>query len=165
LSSPSLLPVRWLPCHAIYLKKDGKLSAHVDSVRYSGRVVAGISLLSPSIMRLKPASPSEISSSMNGEDDTTHVTGIEPQDSSTGGATFEDSKSLDDSGHVDLYLPPLSLYILTGVSRYRYTHALLPSGPFFANNNEEDLKRSESFNIQVDREDRISVVFRDAKVS
>ena len=45
----------WLPCHAIDLSKDGRLDAHVDSVKFSGGIVAGISLLSDSIMRLRPA--------------------------------------------------------------------------------------------------------------
>ena len=45
--------VKWLPCHAIELKEDGFLKPHVDSVKFSGDVVCGLSLLSPSIMRLK----------------------------------------------------------------------------------------------------------------
>lgn len=45
--------IKWLPCHAIELKEDGHLKPHVDSVKFSGDVVCGLSLLSPSIMRLK----------------------------------------------------------------------------------------------------------------
>lgn len=94
----SYQPVVWLPCHAIDLKKDGELNAHVDSVKFSGDLVAGISLLSPSIMRLAP-----------------HV---------DSGAPVLD-------GHVDLHLPPLSLYALTGVARYRYSHELLTDQSIF----------------------------------
>jgi alkylated DNA repair protein alkB family protein 7 len=104
--------VTWLPCHAIDLHPEGALNAHVDSVRFSGDIVGGLSLLSPSIMRLKP----------EGE-----------------------------SGHVDMFLPPLSLYVISGPSRYSYTHELLPSGETFGG-------------VAVERDHRLSVMFRDAKV-
>jgi alkylated DNA repair protein alkB family protein 7 len=106
--------VTWLPCHAIDLHPDGALNAHVDSVRFSGDIVGGLSLLSPSIMRLKPEAEGE-------------------------------------SGHVDLFLPPLSLYVLSGPSRFSYTHELLPTGDTFNG-------------VAVEREHRLSVIFRDAKV-
>jgi alkylated DNA repair protein alkB family protein 7 len=110
--------VTWLPCHAIDLKRDGELKAHVDSVKFSGGVVAGISLLSSSIMRLKP----------DGE---------------------------PNGGWVDMYLPPLSLYVLSSVSRYRYSHELLPCGSIF--------ERPGGTTISVQRDQRLSVIFRDAK--
>jgi alkylated DNA repair protein alkB family protein 7 len=110
--------VTWLPCHAIDLKRDGDLKAHVDSVKFSGGVVAGISLLSSSIMRLKP-----------------------------------DGESI--GGWVDMYLPPLSLYILSSVSRYRYSHELLPCGSIF--------ERPDGTTILVQRDQRLSVIFRDTK--
>jgi alkylated DNA repair protein alkB family protein 7 len=110
-------PINWLPCHAIDLKKEGDLTAHVDSIKFSGDLVAGISLLSPCIMRLVP-------------DDA------------------------PDEGWVDLYLPPLSLYALTGVARYRYSHQLLPRNEKFTKENEE---------IAVERDHRLSVIFRDGK--
>jgi alkylated DNA repair protein alkB family protein 7 len=106
--------VTWLPCHAIDLHPEGALNAHVDSVRFSGDIVGGLSLLSPSIMRLKPEAEGE-------------------------------------SGHVDMFLPPLSLYVISGPSRYSYTHELLPSGESFGG-------------VAVDRDHRLSVIFRDAKV-
>ena len=68
--------IEWLPCHGIDLKKNGVLSAHVDSVKFSGEVVAGLSLNSSSIMRLKMS---------------TNI-------------------AKKRTGHIDLYLPPLSLY-------------------------------------------------------
>jgi alkylated DNA repair protein alkB family protein 7 len=110
--------VTWLPCHAIDLKRDGKLKAHVDSVKFSGGVVAGISLLSSSVMRLKP----------DGE---------------------------PNGGWVDMYLPPLSLYILSSLSRYRYSHELLPCSSIF--------EKPDGTTILVQRDQRLSVIFRDAK--
>lgn len=110
---------KWLPCHAIDLAADGALNAHVDSIRFSGHIVAGLSLGSSSIMRLIP---SEAGS--------------------------------ENQGHVDLYLPPESLYILSGQSRFDYTHELLPDGAQFQLGDET---------ISVARERRFSIIFRDAK--
>jgi alkylated DNA repair protein alkB family protein 7 len=113
--------VEWLPCHAIDLHADGQLNPHVDSVRFSGEIVAGLSLLSPSIMRLKP-SEDAIGEWKDG-----------PMD-----------------GHVDLLLPPCSLYCLSGPSRFRYSHELLASGLSFRGQ-------------PVTRDHRLSIVFRDIK--
>lgn len=124
---------KWLPCHAIDLKKDGQLQAHVDSVRFSGDLVAGLSLLSPSIMRLRP-------------DNSTATT------------------SAATNVWVDLHLPPRSLYVLTGPSRYHYTHELLACGSSFCtsavgSSDSEGERRP----IQVHRDRRLSFIFRDAK--
>jgi alkylated DNA repair protein alkB family protein 7 len=118
--------IQWLPCHAIDLKKDGKLNAHVDSIKFSGGLVAGISLLSPSIMRL-----------------------LVPDDGT-------EAKATEDEGWVDLYLPPLSLYVLTGVGRYRYSHQLLPDNSMYT--------KPDGTEIAVIRDHRLSVIFRDSKV-
>jgi len=159
--------VPWLQPHAIYLKENGVLSAHVDSVKFSGYIVAGLSLLSPSIMRLKPASPSEIVSLGQDYDDDDADEEEEDQGNSDSdrGENIDcnshdkkqehSNKCLDNVGHVDLYLPPLSLYILSGESRFQYTHELLDSGETFVLNDDEE--------IVVHRKDRISVIFRDAK--
>jgi alkylated DNA repair protein alkB family protein 7 len=121
--------IQWLSCHAIDLKREGELKAHVDSIRFSGELVAGLSLLSPSIMRLVP-------------DD---------------GTNNDINANTDDMvGHVDLYLPPLSLYALTGVGRYKYSHQLLPDSSVFVNS-------IDGTRTVVMRDQRLSVIFRDAK--
>lgn len=137
--------VKWLPCHAIDYHKDGALNAHVDSVRYSGEVVSGLSLLSNSIMRLRPAP----------DDDD----GDGHEDEATDGSYTrkmakqpQDERELKERGYVDLFLPPLSLYVLSGVSRYNYTHEMLPSGATFCKH------------AAVERDHRLSVIFRDAKI-
>jgi len=148
--------VSWISCHGIDLKKEGQLTAHVDSVRYSGLIVAGLSLLSSSIMRLRPAAEmhdnsgrkSSAGDGQNSEGDNKSLYEPKPTEAT-------------DDGHVDLYLPPLSLYVLSGVSRYQYTHELLPCGSEFVleDGSNGDEKRS----ISVVRDRRISVIFRDAK--
>jgi alkylated DNA repair protein alkB family protein 7 len=127
--------VQWLPCHAIDLKREGELTAHVDSIKFSGDLVAGLSLRSASIMRLM------IPEDDYGDDDDN-----------------SDAPADGKVGHVDLYLPPLSLYVLTGVGRYRYSHQLLPDQSTFClldDGNDES--------IVVPRDQRLSVIFRDAK--
>ncbi|KAL4095342.1 hypothetical protein PRIC1_008716 [Phytophthora ramorum] len=52
----AILPkeLKYFPAvHVIELAEDGYIKPHVDSIKFSGRVVAGINLLSPSIMRFK----------------------------------------------------------------------------------------------------------------
>lgn len=124
----------WLPCHAIDLHEDGSLNAHVDSVRFSGNLVCGLSLLSDSIMRLKPST-----------------------DNATNNYDHSDARdkpnilSNNNVQYVDMLLPTRSLYVLSGISRYKYSHELLPSGQLFRND----------FTVQRGR--RLSIIFRDAK--
>ena len=125
-------PFQWLPCHAIDLHKDGELNAHVDSVRFSGEIVSGLSLLSPSIMRLLPDDGSGADSAVERKNDTSR-------------------------GWVDLYLPPRSLYVLSSLSRYQYSHQLLPTGSVFREDDDDGPP------ITVHRDHRLSVIFRDAK--
>lgn len=137
-SSSSKKVVQWLPCHAIDYHKDGELNPHVDSVRYSGDIVSGLSLLSSGIMRLRPAPEEDITEENHaneGDDD---------------GYSRRPAKQDDEHGYVDMLLPPLSLYVLTGVARYKYTHELLPSEAAFKNQ-------------VIGRDHRLSVIFRDAK--
>ena len=47
----------FLPAHAIDLAADGAITPHVDSVKFSGGVVAGLSLLSPATLALGAADP------------------------------------------------------------------------------------------------------------
>lgn len=126
--------ISWLPVHAIHLHKNGTLSAHVDSVKFSGTVVCGLSLLSDCVMRLRPACTSESLDSSNHKNDIP-------------------SKDVND--YIDLYLPRRSLYILSGASRYRYTHEILSCGARFRTSNTDD--------IIVNRDDRLSLIFRDSR--
>jgi alkylated DNA repair protein alkB family protein 7 len=122
-------PVRWLAPHAIELHPEGELRAHVDSTRFSGGLVAGLSLGTPSIMRLQHPTQEE------GDKD----------------AVACRTERID--GHVDLFLPPRSLYALTRRSRYEYTHELLPDNVVFGGTG-----------ASIERKDhRWSVLFRDAK--
>ena len=147
------LPVQWIPCHGIDLKKEGQLTAHVDSVRYSGFIVAGLSLLSSSIMRLRPAaeySTDACAKCDGGREEERQQRVYEPKPSEA-----------PDDGHVDLYLPPRSLYVLSGVSRYGYTHEILDDGSAFEMQGTSGEGTGNLIKVRRDR--RISVIFRDTK--
>merc|ERR1712100_415269 len=46
--------VPWMPPHVIDLSADGAIGAHVDSVKFSGGIVAGLSLISTRHMSFAP---------------------------------------------------------------------------------------------------------------
>ena len=141
--------LRWLPCHAIDLSANGELKPHVDSVKFSGEVVAGLSLLSDAVMRLRPSAKEW----ENKENDINHG-----------------EVSGDSIGFVDLYLPMLSLYVLSGMSRYSFTHELLRSNTSFEfmEYKDEGSKVDDTFGIKTRSVDvlrgrRLSIIFRDEK--
>jgi alkylated DNA repair protein alkB family protein 7 len=153
--------LQWINCHAIHLKKEGLLTSHVDSIKFSGDIVAGVSLLSSSIMRLRPASPSELAGTAIVEevDDARNLK--EAGEADNDNTENDRSKSIMDAGYVDLFLPPRSLYVLSGVSRYMYTHEILPCNSQFKFG--DDCDDRDGTDLQsVKRDDRISIMFRDA---
>lgn len=83
--------------HELGLKQCDFSGPHIDSVKFSGGIIAGLSMLSPRVLRLVEQTHENI------------VRGT----SSTAGRTFE------------LILPRRSLYILSGPFRYNYTHEIL----------------------------------------
>lgn len=48
-----------LPPHVIDLHPDGRIDAHIDSVKFSGDLIAGVSLLASATFKLEAASPSD----------------------------------------------------------------------------------------------------------
>jgi alkylated DNA repair protein alkB homolog 7 len=90
------------------------LEPHVDSVKFSGGIVAGLSLLSARIVRLTLAPPEEISDATPGPG-SRYVDG------------FTNKESLEEllPQVIEFVAAPRSLYVLSGVCRYRYSHAVL----------------------------------------
>lgn len=89
-------------------------AGHVDSVKFSGDLIAGISLLSPRIMTLTKELP-DVATDMQGN-------GLNKGDINCTIASNE-LESLPNYG--EMLLPRRSLYILAGVARYYYAHAIL----------------------------------------
>ena len=76
----------YLPAtHVLDLSEDGYIKPHIDSVKFCGPLVSGLSLLSDSVMRLR----------------------------------------LDEENYADVFIPRLSVYIMSKEIRYQYTHEIL----------------------------------------
>uniref|UniRef100_A0AAG5DVE0 Alpha-ketoglutarate-dependent dioxygenase AlkB-like domain-containing protein n=1 Tax=Anopheles atroparvus TaxID=41427 RepID=A0AAG5DVE0_ANOAO len=90
--------------HVLDLAEDGVIKPHVDSVRYCGHTIAGISLLSDSVMRLVR-------------------TNNEEQTNEEYRQIF--SKDRDKKFWADVLLPRRSLYVMRHTARYDFTHEIL----------------------------------------
>jgi len=98
--------------HALELKPTGEISSHVDSVKFSGGLVAGLCLLSSAVMQLTP-----------------DVNAVEEGRAPTAAAAALHTKS---TPCITVHLPPRTLYILTGEARYGWGHAI-PKGTHSVN--------------------------------
>ncbi|ETN68080.1 hypothetical protein AND_000083 [Anopheles darlingi] len=92
--------------HVLDLAETGVIKPHVDSVRYCGNIIAGVSLLSDSVMRLVRT---------NDEEQTNE----------------EYRQIFAKERHIkywaDVLLPRRSLYVMRDTARYKFTHEILPS--------------------------------------
>ena len=118
--SAPLLP-RDLPLspqvHVIDIANDGHIEPHIDSIKFLGGFIIGMSLLSSSVMELTK--------------------------------TIDNASTTDKTvSTVRLLLPPRSLYVLGGVSRYQYKHAIVPS------------RQTWRDGLEVERARRISLIMR-----
>ena len=96
--------------HVLDLSKDGHIKPHVDSVRFCGSTIAGVSLLSSCVFKLV--------------------------------------HTKDDKMYAHCLVKPRSLYIMTDVIRYDYTHEVLA--------NEQSIYNGE----HVEKDRRISIICR-----
>jgi hypothetical protein len=201
------LLMEWLPVHIIDLEDNGFISPHVDSVKFSGGLVCGLSLLSPSIMTLTlpdknyaaddGTEESRGDGGGGGEYTRTHAgyskskDGVDP-DKDGAKSLVMDEQVFDESIH--LFLPPRSLYILSGPARYNFAHSvdIRTSADIEAsfkqqnnnnndNNNDNSSSVARNHNDDVEKLDeefvkviesgvlgrsrRISMIFRDAKLN
>ena len=97
--------------HLLELEPAGYISRHVDSVKFSGGVVAGICLASDAVMRLYPVA--------DGSD------GNESGSGGTSSGVGGESSSEGEPGTVDLLLERGCLYVMSGECRYHWAHAVL----------------------------------------
>ncbi|XP_021694845.1 alpha-ketoglutarate-dependent dioxygenase alkB homolog 7, mitochondrial [Aedes aegypti] len=90
--------------HVLDLAKQGVIKPHVDSVRYCGTTIAGISLLSDSVMRL-----------------------VRTNDEEQTNAEYRQifASNRDDKYWSDVLLARRSLYIMKDTARYKFTHEIL----------------------------------------
>lgn len=91
--------------HVLDLAEEGVIKPHVDSVRYCGNTIAGISLLSDSVMRL-----------------------VRTNDEEQTNAEYRQifSQERHNKYWADILLPRRSLYVMRHTARYKFTHEILP---------------------------------------
>lgn len=119
--------------HVLDLAKDGVIKPHVDSSRYCGNIIAGVSLLTDCIMRLRRVDETKY---YQGKDaDQIHV---RPE------ATEVDKEF---NYYADVLLKRRSLYIMRDSARYKFTHEVLAAGASFQNR-------------VVDKDRRVSIICR-----
>lgn len=118
--------------HVLDLAKEGVIKPHVDSVRYCGSTISGISLLSDCVMRLIRVDQRK--------ENTTDNTDFR-SDQSNSNLIFRDY-------YANVLLPRYSLYIMRDTARYDYTHEIL------------DNKVSQIFGEKLEKDRRISIICR-----
>lgn len=104
--------------HILDLAPDGVIKPHVDSTRYCGTTISGISLLSDSVMRLvrTDAQRYQQQSESKGTD-------VDATDDAA--YRHRPEAKLENNFYADLMLPRRSLYIMSHTARYNFTHEIL----------------------------------------
>lgn len=143
--------------HILDLAADGRIDHHVDSIKFSGDIVCGISLGSAAIMELKYDA-----------DAATAARQLPGRPRLVGAEAPAPDKTV-----IRMRLPRRSLYFLIAESRYCWSHAVLggtttfvPGGaaaPVAAGvpDASEDAGASTAAAVDVVRNRRISLIFRD----
>lgn len=114
--------------HILDLAADGRIKPHVDSSRYCGSTIAGLSLLTDCIMRLKRVDESKYKQTRFGE---------EENDEMLRSSHNENCQSANNSTNefnyfVDVLLKRRSLYIMKNLARYNFSHEVLPTKSTFS---------------------------------
>lgn len=110
--------------HFLDLLPDGVIHKHVDSVKFSGQSILGLSLLSDGVMRF------------HREAAATLAAGSETLGGFERKAPEADWRPAPGSGAVgevvSALLPRRSLYVMTGLARYGFSHEVTVGEQFFA---------------------------------
>lgn len=103
--------------HIIDLAADGIIKPHVDSSRYCGNTIAGLSLLTDCIMRLKRVDENEYKQNTFDQDQS---------------GAQNDTKEIERNEEkqefnyfADILLRRRSLYIMKDSARYKFSHEVL----------------------------------------
>ncbi|XP_036339300.1 alpha-ketoglutarate-dependent dioxygenase alkB homolog 7, mitochondrial [Rhagoletis pomonella] len=146
--------------HILDLAAEGVIKPHVDSTRYCGNTIAGISLLSDCVMRLvrvderkyqqgkavEPPTEALKNSSSDSKADIAATSNVSPEEDDA----YRDrpETTLENNFYVDVLLRRRSLYIMSNSSRYNFTHEILAN----------DVSHFQGQHIKKDR--RISIICR-----
>lgn len=107
--------------HILDLAADGIIKPHVDSSRYCGSTIAGLSLFTDCIMRLRRIDENKYKQDKIGE--------------STAQTMVPNAANEPEFNYfVDILLKRRSLYIMKDTARYNFTHEVLPTKSIFCGN-------------------------------
>lgn len=112
--------------HILDLAADGIIKPHVDSSRYCGTTIAGLSLLTDCIMRLKRVDENQYKQSKEGEKNNRNANQSKQELNSQEKSQF--------NYFVDILLKRRSLYIMKDSARYKFSHEVLASKSKFMDN-------------------------------
>lgn len=112
--------------HILDLAEDGIIKPHVDSARYCGSTIAGLSLLTDAIMRLRRVDEKKYKQGREGEQ-------------APGESSDEPERKFD--YFADVLLKRRSLYIMKDSARYKFSHEVLENGSKFGDAEIEKLRR------------------------
>ncbi|KAH8371489.1 hypothetical protein KR093_007620 [Drosophila rubida] len=107
--------------HVLDLAAEGVIKPHVDSTRYCGNTISGISLLSDSVMRLVRTSAAKYKQ-RSGSDGSAKVVSDNAEEDAY---RHQPETKLENNFYADLLLPRRSLYIMSHSARYNFTHEIL----------------------------------------
>lgn len=111
--------------HILDLAADGIIKPHVDSSRYCGTTIAGLSLLTDCIMRLRRVDEEEYKQNPLGDDARTSNQPSKQESS-------KDSANTNQFNYfVDILLQRRSLYIMKDSARYKFSHEVLATDSTF----------------------------------
>lgn len=139
--------------HCLDLAADGIIKPHVDSSRYCGSTIAGLSLLTDCIMRLKRVDESKYRQNRFEDDHADGTEQPEQYDESSRRSNRENSKTTANAPNevnnyfVDILLKRHSLYIMRDSARYNFSHEVLASKSIFGGK-------------EIAKERRISIICR-----
>ncbi|XP_039960119.1 alpha-ketoglutarate-dependent dioxygenase alkB homolog 7, mitochondrial [Bactrocera tryoni] len=134
--------------HILDLAAEGVIKPHVDSTRYCGNTIAGISLLSDSVMRLVRVEERKYLQGKAVE--TPEVASTAAQNTADADDAYRNrpETTLENNFYVDVLLRRRSLYIMSHSSRYNFTHEILGN----------DVSHFQGQHVKKDR--RISIICR-----
>lgn len=117
--------------HCLDLAADGIIKPHVDSSRYCGNTIAGLSLLTDCIMRLKRVDETKYKQNRFGDEKE------QGNEISIRSNPDETNKSEENAPNelnyfVDVLLKRRSLYIMKDSARYNFSHEVLPTKSTFS---------------------------------
>jgi hypothetical protein len=107
--------------HVIDLAADGFIGAHVDSIKFSGKLICGLSLGSTRILRLVKTKALEVESGGGGDAGGSEGGYGEGSDR----AAFLAAIGEATTPVVEALVRPRSLYVFANTFRYEYTHEVL----------------------------------------